>query len=213
MDTSEQYDLIVIGSGPAGEKAAVHAACHGYRVAVVEEQPVLGGAGVNTGTIPSKTLRETAVYLSGRRERGLYGIDRTLEREPEAEDFLFRERFVVRTEGELSRLELLEDKVELLSCTASFVDAHHVRIRSADGEQTLGARFMLGKGSDKARGSNALRVEKFCLRLRLARPGTRRAPSLNQQIQKASSEESAALARGASFCITDGKSSSPLVLP
>ena len=71
------YDLVVIGSGPAGEKGAVQAALMGKRVAVVEREPVLGGAAANTGTLPSKTLRETALHLSGFRARGLYGVDVT----------------------------------------------------------------------------------------------------------------------------------------
>src|SRR5207247_3904947 len=69
------FDLVVIGSGPAGEKGAAQAAYFGRRVALVEKEPHLGGAGVNTGTIPSKTLRETALYFSGLRQRGLFGID------------------------------------------------------------------------------------------------------------------------------------------
>ena len=72
------FDLLVIGSGPAGEKGAAQAAYFGKRVALIEKQPRLGGALVNTGTIPSKTLRETALYFSGLRQRGLYGIDYTL---------------------------------------------------------------------------------------------------------------------------------------
>ena len=67
------YDLIVIGSGPAGEKGAAQAAYFGKRVAIVEQAPEVGGTGINTGTIPSKTLRETALYFSGLQQRGLYG--------------------------------------------------------------------------------------------------------------------------------------------
>ena len=69
------YDLVVIGSGPAGEKGAAQAAYFGKRVCLVERQPTLGGAASNTGTLPSKTLRETALYLSGYRQRGLHGVD------------------------------------------------------------------------------------------------------------------------------------------
>jgi NAD(P) transhydrogenase len=71
----KKYDLVVIGSGPAGEKGAAQAAYFGKRVALIEKEPVLGGAAANTGTLPSKTLRETALYLSGFRQRGLYGIN------------------------------------------------------------------------------------------------------------------------------------------
>jgi NAD(P) transhydrogenase len=73
------YDLVVIGSGPAGEKGAAQAAYFGKRVALVERTPFPGGACINTGTVPSKTLRETALYFSGLRQRGLYGIDYSLK--------------------------------------------------------------------------------------------------------------------------------------
>ena len=82
----EKYDLVVIGSGPAGEKAAVKAAYFGYKVALVEKETVFGGAVVNTGTLPSKTLKETALYLSGKYEKGLYGKDK-ITRERSLENF------------------------------------------------------------------------------------------------------------------------------
>ena len=71
----ERFDLIVVGSGPAGEKGAEQAARFGKHVALVERAEHLGGAGINTGTVPSKTLRETALYFSSLQQRGLYGID------------------------------------------------------------------------------------------------------------------------------------------
>jgi len=77
----ETYDLVVIGSGPAGEKGAAQAAYFGKRVALVERAPHVGGAGINTGTVPSKTLRETALYFSGLKQRGLYGVDYSLKTE------------------------------------------------------------------------------------------------------------------------------------
>ena len=75
MTGPRPYDLIVIGSGPAGEKGAAQASYFGRQVALVERDTHLGGAGINTGTVPSKTLRETALYYSGIRQRGLYGVD------------------------------------------------------------------------------------------------------------------------------------------
>src|SRR5437867_8525446 len=91
-DEMPDYDLVVIGSGPAGEKGAAQAAYFGKSVALVEKEPVLGGAAANTGTIPSKTLRETALTLSGFRQRGLYGIEFGLKQEATVQDFLHREQ-------------------------------------------------------------------------------------------------------------------------
>ena len=143
MNEQIPYDLIVIGSGPAGENAAVHAAYHGLRVAMVEQLSVLGGAGLNTGTIPSKTLKETALYLSGARDRGLYSVGRKLEHEPGVADFLFREKYVVRTENEQARLELLKDKVDIFFGAASFLDVHRIRVSADVEEEVLAGRFIL----------------------------------------------------------------------
>src|SRR5438045_2305758 len=90
----EHYDLVVIGSGPAGEKGAAQAAYFGKRVCIVERAPKPGGAAVNTGTIPSKALRETALYFSGLRQRGLYGVDYQVKNNITVSDFMFRERAV-----------------------------------------------------------------------------------------------------------------------
>src|SRR5678816_416479 len=93
-----EYDLVVIGSGPAGEKGAAQAGYFRKKVAVVERLSNLGGAGANTGTLPSKTLRETSLYLSGFRQRGLYGVDMTLEARTGVRELLFRERAVAQEE-------------------------------------------------------------------------------------------------------------------
>src|SRR5687767_2920523 len=95
----EKYDLIVIGSGPAGEKGAAQAAYFGKRVALIEREPVLGGAAANTGTLPSKTLRETALFLSGFRHRQLEGLDlRGLKDKVTIRDFMAREEVIVQKE-------------------------------------------------------------------------------------------------------------------
>ena len=95
---SKSFNLIVIGSGPAGEKAAAQAAYFGKSVALVEREAVLGGAAANTGTLPSKTLRESALYLSGFQQRGLYGMTVQFKEKVTARDFLFHERLVVQSE-------------------------------------------------------------------------------------------------------------------
>ncbi|MCL5097623.1 MAG: Si-specific NAD(P)(+) transhydrogenase [Candidatus Omnitrophica bacterium] len=142
-----QYDLVVIGSGPAGEKAAVHAAYHGYRVAVVEKLSNLGGAGVNTGTLPSKTLKETALYLSGAQERRLYSVERKLSRSPDAADFLFRERYVVKTEREELRMELLKRKVDVYFGLGRFLDPHRIEVGGEQSQVLYGDKILIATGS------------------------------------------------------------------
>jgi NAD(P) transhydrogenase len=131
---TETYDLIVIGSGPAGEKGAAQAAYFGRRVALVEAAPVLGGAAANTGTLPSKTLRETALYLSGFRQRGLYGVTFGLREKVTARDFLARERQVV--DGERARIQQNLDRhgVVVHHGRASFEDPHTVAVQSSSGD-------------------------------------------------------------------------------
>jgi len=146
----KEYDLVVLGSGPAGEKAALHAAYHGFKVAVVEKSSALGGAGVNTGTLPSKTLKETALYLSGQRERGRYGVERTLSHEPTAADFLFRERYVVKTGSDEFRLQLLTRKVDVYRGSGAFTDAHTIEVRGETTEMLSGKNILIATGSSPA---------------------------------------------------------------
>lgn len=122
------YDLIVLGSGPAGEKGAAQAAYFGRRVALVEREPHLGGAAANTGTLPSKTLRETALYLSGFRQRGLYGIEANLRERATVQDLLRRERAVRDTERERIATNLDRHNVDLYRGRARFVDPYHVEV-------------------------------------------------------------------------------------
>ncbi len=122
----EQFDLIVIGSGPAGEKGAAQAAYFGKRVALIERRAELGGAGVNTGTVPSKTLRESALYFSGLRQRGLYGIDYSLREGLTVAGFMHRKDAVVTAERRKIAANLAAHKIELIAGTARFEDAHTV---------------------------------------------------------------------------------------
>lgn len=124
----DKYELIVIGTGPAGEKAAVKAAYFGHKVAIIEKNEQCGGAGVFTGTLPSKTLKETSLYISGKYEKGLYGIERDLSREATVEDFLFRKNFVCASFGKEVYDNLVRHSVSLYHGTASFEDPHTIRV-------------------------------------------------------------------------------------
>ena len=132
----EKYDLLVIGSGPAGEKAAAAAAYFKKRVAIIERAHYVGGAGVNTGTIPSKTLRESALYFSGLQQRGLYGIDYSLRAGMTVHDFMHRETVVVRNEREKITQNIAGHNIDLLRGSARFEDAHTLAIAGADAHVT-----------------------------------------------------------------------------
>ncbi|MBI5800190.1 MAG: Si-specific NAD(P)(+) transhydrogenase [Verrucomicrobia bacterium] len=125
---AKHYDLVVIGSGPAGEKGAAQAAYFGKRVALIEKEPVLGGAAANTGTLPSKTLRETALYLSGFRQRGLHAVHFQMKEQLTPRDFLYRERLVVQSERTRIVDNLKRHGIDLYTGFASFVDAHTVAV-------------------------------------------------------------------------------------
>src|SRR5262252_1830767 len=122
------YDLVVIGSGPAGHRAAIQAAKLDKRVAVIEKRAVVGGVCINTGTIPSKTLREAALRLSGYRERGIYGASYSVKQHITMADLLFRVDHVVQNEIDVARHQLLRNGVDILCARASFVDSHRVRL-------------------------------------------------------------------------------------
>ncbi len=122
------YDLIVIGSGPAGESAAAAASMFGKRVAMVEKSPLVGGASANTGTLPSKTLRETALAISGLKARDLYGVDLSLRREATVSEFMFHERRVSANERKRIERSLSRYGVVLYRGMASFLDPHTIRV-------------------------------------------------------------------------------------
>ncbi len=139
----EHYDLIVIGSGPAGEKGAAQAAYFGKRVAVIERAPHVGGAGINTGTVPSKTLREAALYFSGLQQRGLYGIDYSLKENMSVADFMHREKVVVEKERRIIEHNLDRHKITLIYGEASLKDAHTVHVASSDGDLEISGDIIL----------------------------------------------------------------------
>ena len=127
------YDMLVIGSGPAGQRAAIQAAKLNKRVAIAERKAVIGGACVNTGTIPSKTLREAVLYLSGYRERGLYGSSYSVKQDITMDDLLFRADHVIRNEIDVIRHQLMRNRIEVLSAGVSFLDPHTLRLEYVDG--------------------------------------------------------------------------------
>jgi NAD(P) transhydrogenase len=134
VNVTTHYDLIVIGSGPGGEKGAAQAAYFGKKVALVERTPYLGGAGINTGTVPSKTLRETALYFSGLLQRGLYGIDYSLKDHMTIADFMHREKAVVNREHEIIQQNLDRHKIEVFWGEGSLKDANTVNVHMTDGK-------------------------------------------------------------------------------
>lgn len=130
--TGHDYELFVVGSGPAGQRAAIQAAKLNKHVGVAERRSVVGGVCINTGTIPSKTLREAVLHLSGYRERGLYGASYKVKQEITMDDLLFRADHVIRNEIDVIRHQLQRNGVELHSAEASFIDEHHLRLVDVD---------------------------------------------------------------------------------
>jgi NAD(P) transhydrogenase len=126
MDQTKRSDLIVIGSGPAGEKAAAQAAYFGKRVALVEQSAAVGGACINTGTVPSKTLRESALYFSGLKQRGIYGIDYSLREGLTVQDFMRHKDEVVAEEQKKITQNLTAHHIEFIRGSASFEDPHEI---------------------------------------------------------------------------------------
>ncbi len=122
------YDLIVIGSGPAGESAAAAASAFGKRAAIVERSTLVGGASANTGTLPSKTLRETALAISGLKARDLYGVDLSLRHEATVAEFMYHERRVTANERRRIERGLSRHGVVLYHGDASFLDPHTIRV-------------------------------------------------------------------------------------
>ena len=148
MASNDNFDLLVIGCGPAGEKAGAQAAYFGKRVAVIERAEHMGGSCINTGTVPSKTLRESALYFSGLRQRGLYGIDYSLKEDLTVHDFMHHEREVVDMERQRILQNLKNHKIELVRGQAAFEDAHTVVVSGAAGTRRLtGEVILISTGS------------------------------------------------------------------
>jgi NAD(P) transhydrogenase len=127
-NNNNEYDLIVIGSGPAGQKGAIAAAKMGKRVAVIDRKTMVGGVCVHTGTIPSKTFREAVLYLTGFFQRSFYGRDYQLKDNISMQDLMFRVRNVVQREHEIISSQLRRNQISVLDGTAEFLDPHTIEV-------------------------------------------------------------------------------------
>lgn len=146
------YDLLVIGTGPAGQKAAVQAAKLGKKVGIVERREVVGGVCINTGTIPSKSLREAVLYLSGFRQRNLYGAGYRLKDTITIEDLIFRATHVVTNEIRIVQDQMRRNSIDVIYGTASFVDPHRLRVHQTSGVVEHTAHFfVVAVGTEPAR--------------------------------------------------------------
>ncbi|HEX3358959.1 MAG TPA: Si-specific NAD(P)(+) transhydrogenase [Tepidisphaeraceae bacterium] len=148
------FELVVIGGGPAGEKGAAQAAYFGIKTALVEKETELGGACINTGTLASKTLRETSLFLSGAKARQLgYGIETSVKKDITLADFMYRKKYVQQREWERARLNLERHRITRVVGSASFLDAHTVEITKPSGakEKVTGNIFLVATGSTPAR--------------------------------------------------------------
>ena len=144
------YELLVIGSGPAGQKAAIQGAKLGHRVALVERRE-LGGVSVNWGTIPSKTLREAIVYLTGMSQRSTYGESYRVKEVITMDDLRLRTKQVIDREIDVVRNQLMRNHVQIIGGSARFVDPHTVSV-TADGEKPVTAeRIVIASGTRPAR--------------------------------------------------------------
>ncbi|GGH03156.1 Si-specific NAD(P)(+) transhydrogenase [Silvibacterium dinghuense] len=145
------YDLLVIGSGPSGQRAAVSAVKKGKRVALVEMRSVVGGVCINTGTIPSKTMREAVLHLSGYNYRSVYGMNYRVKEKITMSDLAFRVQHVIKTEVDVTEAQLSRNGVDVLTGTASFVDTTHVRVDSTNGSTVHEAeRIVIAVGTKPA---------------------------------------------------------------
>jgi NAD(P) transhydrogenase len=135
----QQFDIIVIGSGPAGQRAAIQGAKCGRRVAVIEQREFVGGACVNTGTIPSKTMREAVMHLSGFQYQGIYGSNYHVKEKITMADLGFRVNQVIKTEVDVTEAQLSRNGVEVVAGKASFVSPTRVRVVNSRGTNEIEA--------------------------------------------------------------------------
>jgi NAD(P) transhydrogenase len=145
------YDLIVIGSGPSGQRAAIYAAKLGKKVALIEMREVVGGACISTGTIPSKTMREAVLHLSGYNYKSIYGMNYRVKERITMADLAFRVQHVIKTEIDVTEAQLSRNNIEMLTGTASFVDATHLKVTNSRGSTIYeSANIVIATGTKPA---------------------------------------------------------------
>lgn len=153
--STTNYDLVIIGSGPAGQKAAFCAAKLGRSVALVERISGLGGGCIHTGTVPSKAMREAVLHLTGLRERALYGDAYTVKEDITMADLLYRTQHVVRNEVDIIRAHMKSNGVKVVWGDAAFLDPNTVRvIRNEDQIDLRGDNVLVAVGTEPARPAN-----------------------------------------------------------
>jgi NAD(P) transhydrogenase len=146
-----RFDMIVIGSGPSGQRAAIQAAKLGKRVAVVERRELVGGVCVNTGTIPSKTMREAVLHLSGYNYQNVYGVNYRVKEKITMADLNFRVQHVIKTEVDVTMAQLSRNGIELLMGTAEFLNPNRIRVTNSRGANEYEADyFMIAVGTKPA---------------------------------------------------------------
>src|SRR5580704_4918005 len=143
MMEGNEYDLVVIGSGPAGQKAAICAAKMRKKVAIIDRKRTMGGVCVHTGTIPSKTLREAVLYLSGFRQRTFYGRGYALKDRIAMSDLTFRAQSVMLREVEVIKAQLRRNYVTTVEGDAHFIDPNTIEVKSDDGSQLVRGHHVL----------------------------------------------------------------------
>ena len=146
------YDVLIIGTGPAGRRAAIQVAKGGKRVAAIDRQRYIGGQAVHRGTIPSKTLREAVIHVTGIGQRSFYGESYRVMADVTMDDLLLRTAQVVQAEVDLVRDGFLRNDVELLNGVAHFVDPHTIAIHTESSIIEVRAeKIILATGSNPAR--------------------------------------------------------------
>jgi NAD(P) transhydrogenase len=143
----KSFDLVVIGSGPAGEKAAVKAAYFGHSVALIEKEDLFGGAGVQTGTLPSKALKETVLYLSGKYHKGIFGIDKELAHKAGLNDFMYRKNIVMQSVEASVKRNLVNHNITVIQGEAEFIDDHSIRVQGSLEQTVYGKYIIVATGS------------------------------------------------------------------